>query len=369
MAISLTVQPTSIKGALSSMLYQAYDTDYAQPNFVYQYRIYVWSGTTTIPASPIAEINRLPDTYAGNRSWIDISKIVTQYISDNFLTIGASTSTIGSGAVYCAVKVNGFWGGGSSAPVTSNVILATKGYEYTLEGFNQATTKRVLTDRTTVYLTTETQYDYIWYDATKITSIVCGTSTITPTAVTNSSTYIQAVELKQLITAGGTWGSDINIVFNYSTGSETISVKFDCPNKYGTTTILFKNRYGVIEGYSFNAVSKVAMTTTKEEYYKGIYAQTNMAEAWTYGVGIKTPYNIQGVYKQLANTNWIPEAYVDYFQQLMLSSAVYVYYNAKTYACQIVDSAFDKKTAKNDKLIMYTFNFEYAEPLINSIVR
>lgn len=369
MATSIIVQPSSIKGALASMLYQAYDTSVGNLGFYYQYKVYVWSGTTTIPATPIATFQRLADVYAGNRSFIDVSKIVTQYISDNFLTIGASTSTIGSGAVYVAVKVQGIWDAGSSAEVTSNVILATKGYEYTLEGFNQATTKRVLTDRTTVYLTTETQWDYLWYDATKITSIVCGTSTITPTAVTTSSNYIQAVELKQLITAGGTWGVDINIVFNYSTGSETISVKFDCPNKYGTTSILFKNRYGVLEGYSFNAVSKVAMTTTKEDYYKAIYAQSNMAEAWSYGVGIKTPYNIQGIYKQLANTNWIPEAYVDYFQQLMLSSAVYIYYNAKTYACQITDSAMDKKTAKNDKLIMYTFNFEYAQPLINSIVR
>ena len=374
MAITIIRQPTGIKGALSSMIYQAQDTaNVGNDGFYFEYKIYVWSGTTTIPATPIATIQRLPDVYANNRSFIDISKIVTQYITDEWFTLGAANPSISTGSVYCAVKIQGFWYVGTTltndAQVTSNVILATKGYEYTLQGFNQSTSKRILTDRSTVYLTEDTYADYLWYDATKITTITIGATTITPTAVTNSSTYIQSIELKAKLTTAGLWGTNCNIVFNYSGGSETIPVVFNCVNKYGTTSLFYKNKYGVIESLSMNALSKVSLTTSNESFYKGVYAQADMSEAWNYGVRSKSLYNVQGIYKQLANTNWIDEAYVEIIQQILLSTICYTVYNSTVYACQILDNALDKKTYRNDKLIMYTLNFEFAQPLINSIVR
>jgi hypothetical protein len=374
MAISIIQQPASIKGALSSMIYQASDTaNVGNTGFYFEYKIYVWSGTTSIPATPIATIQRLPDVFAGNRSFIDISKLVNQYISDEWFSIGTASPTVSTGAVYCAVKIQGFWYVGttltSDAQVTSNVILATKGYEYTYEGFNQTNTKRVLTDRTIIYLTEDTFADYLWYDATKITTITIGATTITPSAVANSSNYIQSIELKNKLTAAGLWGMNCNIVFNYSGGSQTIAVEFDCVNKYGCQTLFFKNKYGVIEALSMNALSKIALTTSNESYYKGVFAQSNLADAWSYGVRIKSLYNVQGIYKQLANTNWIDESYVEIIQQILLSTICYLPYNGTIMACQITDTAMDKKTYKNDKLIMYTLNFEFAQPLINSIVR
>lgn len=369
MATTIITQPASIKGAFSSMLYQAYDTSYAQAGFYYQYKIYVWSGIGTLPATPIATIQRLPDVYAGNRSFIDISKIATQYILDEYFTIGTAVPTIGNGAVYCAVTVQGIWNAGTSTLIQSNIILATKGYEYTLDGFNSTTTKRVLTDRTTIYMTMDTAYDYLWYDAARIGSITIGASVFLPSAFSSSANSIQGLELRTAITTAGLWGTNCNIVIAYTGGSITIPVEFDCVNKYGCTTLFFKNRYGVVESLSMNALTKVNLTTSKEEYYKGVYAQANMADAWSYGVKIKTLYNIQGTYKQLANTNWITENYVEIIQQIMLSSLCSVIYDGKLYACQIIDTAIDKKTYRNDKLIMYTINFEYAQPLINSIVR
>lgn len=374
MAISIIQQPASIKGALSSMIYQASDTaNVGNDGFYFEYKVYVWSGTTTIPATPVATIQRLPDVYAGNRSFIDISKIVTQYIADEWFSIGAASPTIGNAAVYCAVKIQGFWYVAgvltNDAQVTSNVILAVKGYEYTYEGFNQTNTKNVLTDRSIIYLTEDTFADYLWYDASKVTTITIGATTITPAAITGSSNYIQGFELKNKLTAASLWGINCNITFNTIYGPDVISVQFDCVNKYGCQTLFYKNKYGVIEALSMNALSKVALTTTNENYYKGIYAQSNMAESWSYGVKIKSLYNVQGIYKQVANTNWIDESYVEIIQQILLSTVCYLPYEGAIMACQILDTAMDKKTYRNDKLIMYTLNFEFAQPLINSIVR
>lgn len=374
MAISIIRQPASIKGAFSSMIYQASDTaNVGNDGFYFEYKVYVWSGTTTIPATPVATIQRLPDVYAGNRSFIDISKIVTQYIADEWFSIGTASPTIGSGAVYCAVKIQGFWYVAgvltNDAQVTSDVILAVKGYEYTAQGFNQTTTKNVLTDRSTIYLTIDTYADYLWYDASKVTTITIGATTITPSAITGSSNYIQSIELKNKLTAAGLWGTNCDITFNTIYGPDVISVQFDCVNKYGCQTLFYKNKYGVIESLSMNALSKISLTTTNESYYKGVYAQSDMAEAWTYGVKIKSLYNVQGIYKQLANTNWIDESYVEIIQQMLLSTLCYTVYDGVVLSCQILDTAMDKKTYRNDKLIMYTMNFEFAQPIINSIVR
>jgi len=370
MALSFNVQPTSIKGALSSMIYQAYDTDYANAGFYYEFSVYVWNGTTSLPATPKYVIQRFPDVYGSYRAWIDVSKLVTQYIDDISLVVGTALPTILGSAVYVAVKAQGKWTSGSGTAVTSNVILATKGYEYTLDGFNQSATTWVLSDRTTVWMTTETQYDYLWYDASKVTSIsLNGSIPVSVSVSTNSNSYIKGIELKQLLTANSLWGVDTTLAFTSSTGTKTVSIKFDCVNKYGCVTMLFKNRYGVYEGLSMNGVSKVNVQTSKEQYQKAVYDSATLNTQWSYGVSTKNLYNIQGVSRQVVNTNWIDESYVDYVQQILLSSQCFVYFDGKLIGCQIIDSAMEKKRKTNDKLISYTLVVEYAQPLINSIVR
>ena len=66
MSFTFTQQPASIVGANSPIIYQAFEsTNYANAGFRYEFKVYVWSGTTSIPATPIVTINRLPDQYGG----------------------------------------------------------------------------------------------------------------------------------------------------------------------------------------------------------------------------------------------------------------------------------------------------------------
>jgi len=146
--MNFEVQPSTIKGVLSPAIYQVYDSNFALAGFYYEFKIYAWQGTTTIPATPVATITKLPDVYGGYRAWIDVSKIVSQYISENNLIVGTATPTIGTGACYLAVKARAVWTASASSTITSSTIVCTKGYEYTAEGFNACTTQRVLTNRT-----------------------------------------------------------------------------------------------------------------------------------------------------------------------------------------------------------------------------
>ena len=366
-------QPESICGAKSPLIYQFYDALYTSDSFYYECEVYVWSGTATLPGSPNWTIQRKPDQYGSGRGWIDIHKLVEQELTQDYLTNGTYKPNIGSGAKRVAVKVRGAYLVGTTwtytSYVTSNVALATLGYAYTSEGFNQGyPTKYVFTDKTQVTLTTETTTAYLWYDASVITSIVCGTATITPNTVTGSDQLIQGIELKQLITAGGTWGTDINITFVKTGDDIVIPVDFVCQNKYGQEDVLFLNRYGVYDSFLFNGVHKSTYNISSEKYQQPIYKQTDLAQAWTYGVAITTPYLLNSVQTMTVNTDWISQNDVDVVEQIFYSQNVLIN-GTQILSARVVDTAFEYKTRLNEKLILYTIQLEYNQPKINKIVR
>ena len=367
-------QPESIVGCNSPIMYQFYDALYTSDKFYYQCDVYVWSGTATIPASPNWTINRKPDQYGSGCGWIDIHKLVQQEVTRDFLINGTYKPNIGSGAKRFAVKVRGAYYVGTTLTftsyVTSNVGLASAGYAYTAEGFNQGyPTKYVFTDKSKVTLTTATPSAYLWYDASVITSIVCGSATITPNTVTGSDQLIQGIELKQLITAGGTWGADINITFVKAGDDIVIPVDFVCENKYGQQDVLFLNKYGVYDSFLFNGVYKSIFAVTKEKYEQPIFKQTDMAQAWTYGVGITTPYLTNSVETMTVNTDWISENDVEVVEQMFYSTNILMLDGSEVLSARVMDTAFERKTRVNEKLILYTIQLEYNQPKINKMVR
>ena len=370
MSFTFTEQPDAIVGANSPIIYQAYDsTNYSNAGFYYQFKVYVWSGTTTIPATPVVTINRLPDQYGGGRVWIDIHKIVTQYITTEFLINGTYKPNIGSGAKRVAVKCQGIWTGGSSSTITSSLSLATKGYAYTAEGFNQGFTKAVFTDKTALYLTTYTPTAYIWYDATVITSITVGSTTVTPNTVTTSDQAIQGIDIKQLLTIAGLYGTNCNVTFVKAGDDVVLPVVFDCQNKYGQQDVLFLNRYGVYDSYLFNGVSRMTYNVTSEQYAQPIFKQADLAQSWSYGVQITTPYLQNSTEVMTVNTDWIPETDVPIVEQIFYSTNVLIESGSDVLSARVIDTAFEFKKRTNEKLIQYTIQLEYNQPKINKIVR
>ena len=368
-------QPQAIAGCNSPLIYQFYDALYTSTEFYYQCDIYVWSGTTTLPGSPNWTINRKPDQYGSGRGWIDIHKLVQQEITSEYLDNPTYKPNIGNGAKRVVVKVRGVYLVGSTTTytsyATSNTILSTAGYTYTAQGFNVGyPTKYVFTDKTQINLTTATPSAYLWYDANTITSITCGSATVTPNAVGgDSSKAIQGIEIKQLMTAGGVWETNANITFVKAGDDVVIPVNFACPNKYGQQDVLFLNKYGVYDSFLFNGVFRKNYNVTKEKYEQPIYKQANLAQAWTYGVPMTTNYLINSVETMTVNTDWISENDVDIVEQMFYSTNILILDGTEVLSAKISDSAFERKTRVNEKLILYTIQLEYSQPKINKIVR
>jgi hypothetical protein len=361
-------QPSGIVGAKSTIIYQAYDSLYTSTNFYYEFKVFVWTGSTTIPASPVATIQRKPDQFGGGRAWIDVHKIVQQYLTDDYLINGTYKPNIEGGLVYVAVKVQGIYSTGTTSQITSNTVMATSGYSYTFDGLNKDITKTVFTDKDTFYIPFGTSSYYIWYNATTVTSIDINGTAITPNVGTTTNYKIQGVDLIQLITASGQTG---DCVVDFNTASTTVSFNIvrECENRYGNVVTHFLNRYGVYESYCFNALSRKTNNTTKETYQQPIYKQSNLNTPYSYGVGITTQFNVNAISNLMVNTNWIPEAENTIINQLFWSDNILLLEDTKVKSVRVVDSSLQEKKRVNDKLIDYTINFEYSQPIINKIVR
>jgi hypothetical protein len=368
--MNFTEQPSSIVGANSPLIYQAFDSNYAVSGFYYLFNVYVWSGTATLPATPVATINRLPDQFGGGRGWIDVHKIVTQYIKRDYFLTGTYKPNIGEGAMRVVVTCQGFYSSTSTAQITSNTILATQGYTYTQDGFNVGYgAKYVYTDKSQVTLTSQTPQAYLWYDASVITSITCGSATVTPNTITTSSQLIQGIEIKQLMTAGGVWGTNANITFVKTGDDVVMPVVFDCQNKYGQQDALYLNKYGVYDSYLFNALSRDNYGIEKETYSQPIFKQASLGQDWSYGVGITTSYLVNSKLTMMVNTDWIGEADIDAIEQVFYSNNILMLDGNIVLAARVVDTAMEKKKQINENLIQYTIQFEYSQPKINKIVR
>jgi hypothetical protein len=247
--------------------------------------------------------------------------------------------------------------------------LATKGYTYTAEGFNVGFSKSVFTDKTAVYVTSETTNAYLWYDASVITSITCGSATVTPNAVTTSDQVFQGIEIKQLMTAGAVWGTNANITFVKAGDDVVMPVVFDCQNKYGQQDVLFLNRYGVYDSYLFNGVSRRTYNVESEKYSQPIFKQADLAQSWSYGVQIGTPFLKNSTEVMTVNTDWIPETDVPIVEQIFYSTNVLILSGNNVLSTRVIDTAFEFKKRTNEKLIQYTIQLEYNQPKINKIVR
>ena len=374
MAITYNQQPSGRLGANSPLIYQVSDAaNSGTAGYYYNFDIYVWSGSTSTPATPIATLTKLPDTYASSRAYIDIHRIVTQYVSLNQFTFGTLQPTIGTGAYWVLIKTSGFNTANPVTPISpivdSSRILVTRGYSYSISGIDAAYTNKVYTDRPSILLNTECTMDYLWYDASVVTSILIGASTYYPTAGTTSSLSIQGIELKQALNIASLWGIDTQITFVAASGNVVIPITFECPNKYGNTTTLFMNKYGVWEGMTWNGVSKATVGVTKENYETALFVGSNMTTQWTYGMRQKKNFNINSKKTLVVNTDWIPESAVESMVQFTSSEAILICDGTDYYAANVIDSSVEIKKATNVKLIQYTMQLEYSQPLINKIVR
>jgi hypothetical protein len=99
------------------------------------------------------------------------------------------------------------------------------------------------------------------------------------------------------------------------------------------------------------------------------YFKRNIIENANYNLGDaqKAVVNKNANETLTLNSGFYPENNNDVFKQLLLSDYVWIDYESNEIPCNIASSSISYKTSRNDKLINYTLDIEFASDTIQNI--
>ena len=139
----------------------------------------------------------------------------------------------------------------------------------------------------------------------------------------------------------------------------TIPENILCEIKYTPVKVSFINKFGVIQDLVFFKKREDSFNTNQQDF------KANILRNGTYlpHTGQKQIINKQASAKVKLNTGFYPEDFNEVFKQLQYS----INYWIDDEPAILTGSNFAFKTSVNDKLINYSFDFEYANPDINDI--
>ena len=142
------------------------------------------------------------------------------------------------------------------------------------------------------------------------------------------------------------------------------SIKWNvvCNQKYPNIRIKWKNRYGEFDYLNFNMINRKSMGSTKRTYqpqlgsWQGRTLSYNEWDSQTLNYIVDSKQNI------IVNSNWLEESYNDILKQLLVSNEIYWDLgNDNVKPLTIITSNIQFKTGVVDKLIQYSFEFQYGQ--------
>lgn len=171
----------------------------------------------------------------------------------------------------------------------------------------------------------------------------------------------------------------------YTYRSSTLNLKVvDC-SRYTPTQVYFVNKYGGIQPLFFFTKKVDVINTRSENFQRNIIDTSTTTPSYfrplvsgypSYPHSIET-YNKNGKKSYSLSSGYYPERANAYFEQLLLSEAVWIVTESvipasKTIPSKVVpvvvkSSSFTYKTSLNDKLVEYTIDFEEAQDYINNV--
>ena len=130
--------------------------------------------------------------------------------------------------------------------------------------------------------------------------------------------------------------------------------------------LAWRNSLGCYDYFNFKKKSTQRIEVTRNNY-NSIMGRFNGSK-WSYNNTMrgKNTRQVTAILKETLNTDWITEEDGRLLEKLIMSTDVYMVENGDTEFTEgvmITDSSFTRKTRANDKMIQYTIQIEYANPI------
>jgi hypothetical protein len=381
MSLSLLQTPALVSFAQSPIIFSVSENTpvYTSSSFQYIGELFYWTGSTTNSASSADyTISKYPNT--ANVGIFDLNRIINSTLTDYAI---ANTSNV----VYYAVDFYFQYLSGSTyitgSHLKSDTYKALDGYGVFQEPIGQ----NMSSSSVHWPLLTDGPVTQSAFDTNKGTSgVYVGTAGgVQPTKIV----YTSAIQTADYIVSGNT--STSGQVAQYPVGPSESGfplsgsyesfkiqayngttplgnpIKYDivCNQKYPNVRIKWKNRYGQFDWYNFNMVSRQSFSTERKTYQPQLGTWESSTLSYQNYDTATQAYIVDSKQNISVNSNWLPETYNDILKQLLVSDEIYWIYDESTSLVRpltIVTDGIQFKTGVVDKLIQYTFDFQYGQP-------
>jgi len=381
MSLSLLQTPALVSFAQSPIIFSVSENTpvYTSSSFQYIGELFYWTGSTTNSASSADyTISKYPNT--ANVGIFDLNRIINSTLTDYAI---ANTSNV----VYYAVDFYFQYLSGSTyitgSHLKSDTYKAIDGYGVFQEPIGQ----NMSSSSIHWPLLTDGPVTQSAFDTNKGTSgVYVGTAGgVQPTKIV----YTSAIQTADYTVSGNT--STSGQVAQYPVGPSESGfplsgsyesfkiqayngatplgnpIKYDivCNQKYPNVRIKWKNRYGQFDWYNFNMVSRQSFSTERKTYQPQLGTWESSTLSYQNFDTATQAYIVDSKQNISVNSNWLPETYNDILKQLLVSDEIYWIYDESTSLVRpltIVTDGIQFKTGVVDKLIQYTFDFQYGQP-------
>ena len=255
-------------------------------------------------------------------------------------------------------------GGGSPITTSNTNYLAFDGYGYYTDEANPELSRTLLQSNTDMYVESGKRVqvpvytDEVEYVQFYNNNAIQSTITITPSLNSNAQ-----------IKYAGTTATIDEIRISSSSGIETIKVYQIGECKFTPYKVTFVNKFGALQNIYFFKKSVESINTKGENYKASIFNQQSLeydVQKHQYREFLK-----QGRESISMNTGFISEQYNEVIKQLLLSEQVWVTQDVNGVSTilpmNLKTQSLQYKTSVNDKLINYTFDFDYSFDEINNV--
>ena len=381
MSLSLLQTPALVSFAQSPIIFSVSENTpvYTSSSFQYIGELFYWTGSTTNSASSADyTISKYPNT--ANVGIFDLNRIINSTLTDYAI---ANTSNV----VYYAVDFYFQYLSGSiyvtGSHLKSDTYKALDGYGVFQEPIGQ----NMSSSSVHWPLMTDGPVTQSAFDTNKGTSgVYVGTAGgVQPTKIV----YTSAIQTADYAVSGNTStsgqvaqypvgpsesgfplsGSYESFKIQAYNGATALGnpIKYDivCNQKYPNVRIKWKNRYGQFDWYNFNMVNRQSFSTERKTYQPQLGTWESSTLSYQNYDTATQAYIVDSKQNISVNSNWLPETYNDILKQLLVSDEIYWIYDESTSLVRpltIVTDGIQFKTGVVDKLIQYTFDFQYGQP-------
>ena len=382
MALIIAQTPALVSLAQSPIIFSLSESTpvYTSSSFQYVGELYYWTGSITNSAS-VADYTIVKYPNTAGVGIFDLNRIINSTLTDLALYNSSSVT-------YYAVDFYWQYLSGSTfvtgSHVKSDTYKALDGYGVFQEPIGQNITSAsvhwpLMTDGpvTQSAFTTNHGFSGVYVGTaggTAVPTRIKYTSDIQTAYYNVSGNTSSSAQIVQYPIGPSETGFPLSGNYSYffveplnvSTSLGTpIKYEIVCEQKYPNVRIKWKNRYGQFDWLNFNMISTQTFETERKTYQPQLGTWESSTFSYRRGDSANLAYIVDSKQGLSVNTNWLPETYNDILKQLLVSDEIYWIYdeaNDLVRPLTISTQNIQFKTGVVDKLIQYTFEFQYGQP-------